>query len=69
MNGAPATMTKELGTVSMVPVVGTLVGAGRPDSRTSELGAAIENPEASVVPVEPMEAAVWLLAIAAGAEP
>ena len=69
MNGAPATMTKELGTFSMVPVVRTLVGAGRLDSRTSEPGAAIEDPEACVVPVEPMEAALWLLAIAAGAEP
>ena len=69
MSGMPATMTKELGTLSTVPVVGALASAVRLDSRlTSAPGVAIKMPEASVVPTEPIGTASWLLATTTGVE-
>ena len=62
-------MTKELGTLSTVPVVGALASAVILDSSlTGAPGVAIGMPEASVAPIEPMGTAPWLLATTNGVE-
>ena len=69
MSGTPATMTKELGTLSTVPVVGALLSAFRLDSRLiGGPGVAIGMPEASVIPTEPTGIAPWPLVTATEVE-